>query len=420
MIETGAPAAGVRSRAFRRLLASWGASSIGDGVLTAALPLFTAVSTRDPVSVSTVAVASVLPWLLVALPAGALVDRWSPRAVLITSLVVRSGLTLSLSALIVLGRADVTVLAVCAFLLSSAETFADSAGQTLLVTLAAPSELERANGRVVSTETAGVEIAGPLAAAALFAWRPEWCFLAVGLTFVLAGALAAVVGVRVERPTAREVTTLRTEVCEGMRFLVRQRTLRVVVGVVGLTAFVTSGVNAVAFLHAIEAFHLPAASVATLLVCTAVGALVTAPLACRAALRWGGGSVMVAALAVLAAGIAMLGLGHAPWVAWLAYLVMGVGAGGWNVLSSANRQRLTPRPLMGRVTSAHRVLAWGLMPLGAALAGPLAQATSLRAVLVGAAVLVMAIAALSAPRLLALSRTSDHATPEQVAESHPA
>lgn len=419
MGELGASATGLRSRAFRCLLASWGASSIGDGVLTAALPLFTAVSTRDPLSVSVVAVASVLPWLVVALPAGALVDRWPPRTALIVSLVVRSGLTSSLGALIALGSANVAVLAVCAFMLSSAETFADSAGQTLLVTSAGRSELERANGRVVGAETAGVEIAGPLAAAGLFAWRPEFCFLAVGIAFVVAGVLAGTVNVRIERPAKRETAALRTEVLEGMRFLVRQRTLRVVVGVVGLTAFVTSGVNAVAFLYALESLRLPAASVATLLVCTAVGALAAAPLASRLALRWGSGRVMVCALVVLGLGIATLGAGSSQWAAWAAYLVMGVGAGAWNVLSSANRQRLTPRPLMGRVTSAHRVLAWGLMPLGAALAGPVASATSLRAVIIGAAVVVMAIAVLSAPRLLGLARVVDHAGVGEVVESSP-
>lgn len=84
---------------------------------------------------------------------------------------------------------------------------------------------------------------------------------------------------------------------------------------------------------------------------------------------------------------------------WVAYFVMGAGAGAWNVLSAANRQRLTPRPLTGRVTSAHRVLAWGLMPLGAGLAGPIAEVTSLQAVILGAAVVLLAVVAVAAPRL---------------------
>jgi mannose/fructose/N-acetylgalactosamine-specific phosphotransferase system component IIC len=63
------------------------------------------------------------------------------------------------------------------------------------------------------------------------------------------------------------------------------------------------------------------------------------------------------------------------------------------VLSATRRQRLTPGAMMGRVTSAYRMLAWGLMPLGAALAGPLAKGTSLATVfvVVGTVVVLTAV-----------------------------
>jgi len=48
--------------------------------------------------------------------------------------------------------------------------------------------------------------------------------------------------------------------------------------------------------------------------------------------------------------------------------------------------------MMGRVTSAYRMLAWGLMPLGAALAGPLAKGTSLATVFVAVGALVTVVA----------------------------
>lgn len=388
---------GLGSRSFRHLLAAWAVSSVGDGVLSAALPLVTAVITRDPLAMSAVALATVLPWLLVALPAGAIVDRLPVRRTLVVSHLFRSAVTLSLAVVIATGAPAVPVLVVGGFLLGSAETFTDSASQSLLVSLAGPSELERANGRVVSVETTGVEIAGPLAAATLFAWEPALCFAAVGVALAVAALLAF--AVRDVQPAVAERTSLRSEVVAGLRFLVKQPALRTVVGVVGVTALLTSGVNAVAFLYAIEVVRLPAASVPTLLVCTAIGTLLAAPVASRWAARWGSGAVMISALLVLAAGIALLGSVAVPLLIWVAYFVMGVGAGAWNVLSAANRQRLTPRPLTGRVTSAHRVLAWGLMPLGAGLAGPIAEVTSLQAVILGAAVVLIAVVAVAAPRL---------------------
>ncbi|MBF6508055.1 MFS transporter [Nocardia farcinica] len=390
-------AVGVHTRPFRCLLGAWAFSSVGDGVRSAALPLFTAVSTRDPVAVSVVAAATVLPWLLVALPAGAMVDRWRLRNTLAVAHVFRSAVTLVLAGLIFADGAGVVALAICGFLLSSAETFADSASQSLLVSFAGPADLERANGRLVSVETVGVQIAGPLAAAALFAWDPALCFAIDAIALGCAAVL--LIGVPSRAGAARERSSLRADVLAGLRFLVRHRALRTIVGVVGLTALLTSGINVVAFLYAIESLAVPAAAVPTLLVCTALGTLLATHVAVRLSNRLGSGTVMVGGLLVLAAGIGVLGAVQIAGAAWLAYFVMGFGAGSWNVLSAANRQRLTPGPMMGRVTSAHRVLAWGLMPLGAALAGPIAGATSMRTVIIGAAVLTAAIALAAAPRL---------------------
>ncbi|WP_438388436.1 MFS transporter [Actinopolyspora saharensis] len=394
---------GVRGRAFRRLLATWTATSMADGVRAAALPLYTAVSTRDPLSVSAVAVAEVVPWLLIALPAGALVDRLPCRGTLIPAHSFRCVVTLLLAGFIHAGAAPLPVLLGCAFLLSGAETFADSAAQSLLVSTAGESELERANGRFVGVETVGVEIAGPLAAAGLFGWRPALCFALTAVAFAFAAVWTSRVPGEVEPVRGAGSRSIAVEIREGMGFLLRQHALRTVVGVVGLVALLTSAVNAIAVLFALESLGLSPGAVPTLLVCTALGTLLASRTASALSGRFGGGAVMIAALVVLALGIAALDLVRLPGAAWLAYFVMGFGAGTWNVLSAANRQRLTPRPMMGRVTSAHRVLAWGLMPLGAGMAGPLAEFTSPAAVILGAAVLVGVIALFSAPALRALS-----------------
>ncbi|WP_187351924.1 MFS transporter [Allosaccharopolyspora coralli] len=400
---------GVRTRSFRGLLVSWALTSMGDGVRTAALPLYAAVSTRDPLAVSAVAVAEVLPWLLVALPAGALVDRCEPKWTVLWAHVFRFVLTLVLAASIVTGTDVLWVLVASAFLLTCAETFADSASQSMLVSYAGSDDLERANGRFVGVETTGIQIAGPLAAAALFAWEPAACFATISLAFILAALRVCVLprvrdsgGKTGAADGGQSRTTLRSEVLSGLRFLLGEPALRTVVGVVGMTALLISAVNAIAVLYAIEVLELPAAAVPTLLVCTAVGTILAAQVVPWCAERAATGHVMIGCLSLLALGIALFGLAPVPVVAWIAYFVMGVGAGGWNVLSATKRQRLTPAPMMGRVTSAHRVLAWGLMPLGAAVAGPLATFTSLGTVLLTAAALVGVVVAFSARRLTAL------------------
>ena len=65
------------------------------------------------------------------------------------------------------------------------------------------------------------------------------------------------------------------------------------------------------------------------------------------------------------------------------------------------RQRITPDRLLGRLNSAHRLVAWGTKPLGAALGGVLAAGIGLRPVFAVTAVLpLLAVAG--------LARLSDH------------
>ncbi len=376
---------GVRGRGFRALTGAWAVSLVGDGVRVVALPLFTAASTRSPLAVSAVAVAGTLPWLLVALPAGAFVDRWRPRTVVVVAHWVRGGVTVLLALAVHNGHATVVVLCATAFILTSAETFADSASQVLLVELAGKDELEAANSRFVTVETIGMDLAGPLAAAVLFWWAPAACFALDAVSFVVAALLVSrVPDVAPERAGG----DLRGQLAEGARFLVRTPGLRSLVVAVAITAVCAAAVNAMLALYAIQVLHLAEPVVPGLVVCMAAGALLGAWLSPRLARRWGAGRVMVGSLALLGAAFALFGL--APWlaVAVLATWLFGVASAGWNVLSATRRQRLTPGPLTGRVTSAYRVLAWGLSPLGAGLAGPLAAVTSLGTVYVVAGSIV--------------------------------
>jgi hypothetical protein len=74
------------------------------------------------------------------------------------------------------------------------------------------------------------------------------------------------------------------------------------------------------------------------------------------------------------------------------------GAAGmlWNVITVSLRQRLVPAHLLGRVTSAYRVVGLGAMPLGAAIGGVVAEELGLRApwFVAGAALAVAGAAAM--------------------------
>jgi hypothetical protein len=75
----------------------------------------------------------------------------------------------------------------------------------------------------------------------------------------------------------------------------------------------------------------------------------------------------------------------------------------WNVQAVVVRQRLTPRDLMGRVTSAYRLISWGAGPIGAALGGVLGTLLDVRApIIIGGVALALSLVLM--PRLGALER----------------
>jgi hypothetical protein len=174
---------------FQRLVLAWAGSLTGDGLRVIALPLLAVSVNPSAAAVAAVAVASTLPWLLVAIPAGALVDRLNPAKVMAAAHLVRALLTIVLVALVVTGGVTIALLCAVGFAITSAETFADGSAQSLLVRIVPRPHLERANARFVTVETLALDLAGPLAAGVLFLaapWAPfavsAGCFLVAAAT----------------------------------------------------------------------------------------------------------------------------------------------------------------------------------------------------------------------------------------------
>lgn len=400
---------GVRTPHFRRLTAAWAVSSVGDGVRLVALPLVAALLTRDPLAVTAVAAAELLPWLLLSLPAGALVDRWDSRRVVILAHLARALITAALVLALLAGAAGVLVLCVAAFTLTVAETFADGASQVLMVELTGDGELVAANARFRSVETLALTIVGPLAGGVLVAVEPALAFALDGASFVLAAALTwslpkcrswgvdaaddpathHPVADRGQVPAGSAVARLLNEVREGVRVLLGTPALRVLVVVTTWTSLATGGVNAVFTLFALEILRLPVQIVPALVVVQALGILLGARVVQPLLGSRGDGQLMLGALVLVGGSYLVIGVLANTVVVFVAYFVAGVGFALWNVLAGARRQRVCPPGLLGRVSNATRTVTWGAMPLGAVLAGLIASVSSTQWVFLVGGVLIL-------------------------------
>lgn len=148
-------------RAFWWLWTSSAASNLADGVLKTALPLVALGFTTSPAAVAGLSLALSLPWLVVALPAGALVDRWDRRATLVVADVARAVVVALLTVVTLTGGGSMAALYAAAVLVGVAEVFRDTTAQSVLPQVVGRDALPAANGRLHAAELTTNAFAGP-------------------------------------------------------------------------------------------------------------------------------------------------------------------------------------------------------------------------------------------------------------------
>lgn len=384
----------------------WWANAVsygGDGALVSALPLFAVTVTRDPRLISLVSAAIFLPWLLLSLPAGAIVDRHDRMALMWRSQAVAFAVVGVLTVLVVTHTAGIAVLAAAGFLLGCAEVVYSNSEQSALPALVPASVLPRANGNQQVALTVGETFVGPPLGSALFALRAALPFALDAVSF--AGSAALLAGLpRTARPPAAqpgsEQQRMRAEIAEGVRWLAGHRLLRTVALLLGVSNFCSQMGQATLVLLATQTLHVGTRGYGLLWTAAAVGSVLGGLVNPVVTRRLGLLPSLTVAMGAFAAVDAGIGLSPDFAVAAALMACNGFFVTMWNVVTVTLRQRTVPAELLGRVNSAYRMLGWGLMPLGALAGGFVAHAAGLRAPyivagLLGGAALLAALPALA-------------------------
>ena len=374
----------LRERDLRLLWAGETVSAAGTAVSTVATPLVALeVLDASVQAVTLLAAALWLPWLLVGLPAGAWVDRLRKRPVLVASDLASALLLASVPLAAWAGVLTVAQLLVVNLWLGTAQVFFRTAWTAYVPLVVPPARLVPANALLHGGEQVA-QVAGPgLGGLLVAAVGAVGALVADAVSFLL--ATACVLRVRVvEPPRAVRPRRLRAEVAEGLRLLGGDRFLRNLVlhGALSNLPLVWYGALSVAFLVR-EADQGPVA-VGVLVALSGLGGVAGAALSnhlvravgsARALLLLKGGAGPCALLLPLADDgwrIALFALGSAA---------VGGGVVAGNVVSTSFRQAYVPAELLGRVMAAMQVANLGTIPLGAVLAGTLAEALGTRTAL---------------------------------------
>jgi MFS family permease len=369
---------------FYKLWAASAISNFGDGIRLTALPLLAATLTRDPGLIAGVFFASSAPWLLFALTAGALVDRLDRRITMWTMQVVRMALMAVLTAVILadLGStAMLWTLYVVSFFLGTGEVLFDNAAQAIMPAVVRKNQLQVANGRLYSVEEATNRFAGPPVGSFLFAAAAALPFIVDAASFGVGAVLIfSITGsyapARAGSPAS---TSIRLEIAEGLKWLLQHRILRTLAVMTGVSNLTHSATYAIFVLFALEILHLSEWGFGVILAASAIGGLVGGLVAPRLARFFGDGKSFYIITISAAVAELVIGLTSNAVIVAVAMIAFGLGAMWWNVIAVSLRQSIVPDQLLGRVNSVYRLLAWGTMPLGAAVGGILGRAFGLRA-----------------------------------------
>ncbi|MFF7980015.1 MFS transporter [Streptomyces sp. NPDC007901] len=396
-----------RNADFTRLWTGQTASLFAAQISELALPLVAVLAlaaTSAQVGLLTSVVK--LPYLLVSLFAGVLVDRVRRKNILIAT---DLGRALVLSVVPVLywtDRLGISWLYVLGFLAGCGSVLFDVAGQAYLPRLVERDQLTAGNSALGASQSAAT-IGGPALGGVLVQWlTAPVAVLAASVSYLVSALTVATIRHREDRAEhagdASPAGTLR-EVWAGLRFVFGNEPLRAMTVMASIfnLSFTALEVAFVQFMP--RTLGLSAGEIGLVMAALGPGFLVGAAFAGRLPRRFGYGRTMLVTAAI--ANLVMLGLSAVHGSGVLAvgtlmlvnFLFASFGVAN-NVTVLSIRQTLTPDSLQGRVAATNRFVAMGIAPVGALLGGFLGGAVGLRAT-----VLITAIGLSSALLPLGLS-----------------
>jgi MFS family permease len=407
----GEPTSIWREPAFPRYWTAATISSFGTAVTAVALPvLIVEVLGASPVELGVVNAAQFVPYAVLGVFAGVLVDRWRRKPVLVWASLGRALSLGFVPVLWLLGGLHLWVLACLLVLFGACNVFGFAATQSLLPTVVNRPRLLAANAALDQSDAAA-QTAGPALGGLLTGLLGAPIALAVDavsyvLDAVLIGTLRVVEPIRAA-PARRH---LRREIGEGLHWAYRHRVL----GPLAVSAHLWFVGNAAAVtvlsLVALRGLGLSAVGFGLGLAIAGLAMLLGASLAARAGRRFGQGGVVTLARAGYPIAWTVIALlptasgAAAPGTVVLLYAALalhGFVGGLENANEMSYRQAVSPDRLLGRVNATMRAANRTAGAVGALAGGALAAAAGTRVALlvaVGLFVSAFLVAALSPVR----------------------
>lgn len=364
--------------AFNRMWAASIVSNLADGVLGAAAPLLAIALTDNTVLISSLGAMVMLPWLLFAIPIGALVDRLDRRFILAGSNAVRAVIIGVVALGVATDHVNIYWLIAASFIIGVCEVAADTTSQSLIPQILKKESFEKGNSRLSISETVVQGFIGSPLSGVLYAIAIYLPFFFNSLGYVVAALLALSIpikylqDVRIEKAVGEKKNFI-DDMKFGIKYLYQHKVLKRLVITTSSIGVCYAMTTATFVLFLVEELKMPKPLFGVILTIQGLGAIAGSIVAPKASRIFGRSKVMT--FGIVASSILILAQGFAPNLVVCIALATcgGFAIAQWNILLMATYQTVIPNELYGRIHGTRRTIVWGMMPFGSLIGGVLAH-----------------------------------------------
>lgn len=382
-----------RNRSYILLWSGQAVSVLGTQVSQFAFPLLVFFFTKSPIQTGFASATRVLPYLILSLPAGALLDRWDRKRVMIVCDIGRAISLASVPLAFAIGQLTLVQLYLVSFIEGSLFVFFNIAQISCLPHIVPKEQLTQANAQNLAM-TKLLLLIGPTLGGILYSLGLFLPFLADAISYTVSVGSLFLIRTPFQKARSLPKRHLRNEVREGLAWLWSHRLLRFLAFITAGSNFVTSGFTLIAIVIA-QNLHASSFTLGLTFTIGGIGGISGAFLAPWIQKRFRSGLIIIVVswlealfwlLFALASNMVIVGIVLA------ACLVLGPI---FDVIQLSYRMTTIPDELQGRTNSVFRLIVFSSQPLGLSFAGFLLQAIGVTPTILVTGVCLLTMALIS-------------------------
>jgi len=377
----------------RDYLLLWGGqavSTVGTGMSRLAFPLLVLAITGSAAVTGLAGAAEALPYIFLSLPAGALVDRWDRKRVMLLCDTGRALAMASIPISLAFHRLTIAQIFVVALMEGTLYVFFNLAQVACLPRVVPIEQLPTATAQNMATDGIA-DLLSPSLGGALFAASQMLPFLGDAISYGASVLSLLLIRTKFQGERSRTRRSLGHAILEGMRWMWRQPLIRSVALLTGGLNFLTVGTVLIVIVL-VRQQHAPVWVTGVILSIGGIGGVVGAILGPIVQRNVRFGRVIIGSVWAYVLLYPLLAVAPDSFALGLVLLCTFIIGPIYDTTQYSYRLALIPDALQGRVNSVFRLLAFGLQPLGLALAGVLIQTVHVVPTVLLGSVVMLALA----------------------------